>query len=829
MEIETTKLSKTAIETPNIKTSRLIAYDDIIIRNSSLGEIFGSVESTEEKIDARDLLNYGEGISSGYEQIHAFRCDISDYTYDRFKSITVRKAPNDWGTGATSQQKEVWMFVRCFDEYMNVVNVDKIISIKPVQQVSDETTWEFEPFILLPEYKILEFRITEDRENLNTNPDNYTNTIRSANIHNEKTKLYIKNWKTIDQVKYVDNFTTDCYFELLRKNTLFDGLMEGLNNNEMKIHNHINDVGDIHLTSEDREKINKIDGYIADTSNAISEVKEDIKSMGDNIEALSNSTVANYNLIEENTEKISEINGNIYDTISTFKKHSLNITEGLIKNPSSVSVQKNDIIEVQLQPLHPIEENAYLRQIIITEHTSSSNDEIYLVLYGSKENDENNFEYIGVSNNSQAQNKTNNDNGERMIFTFDENVNIGGYKKFRLFYARNNSSIHPEPISNLNNIIGGTSMSFNAYPLDKENVLNDNEFILWNSSGETTTGYAFPATFKYETIEGQNILHKENSISHLTKNERDILIIPEYDYSNVIENDILDALTVHGFELGKMHIKSGFIKEIKIPFGIGLMGKAEFHSLFCEKEVYLAVHIFKNGESPSTLKSMDETYFSENSILLNCDEIYDSTLNPDKSGDYIFTFNNLEIPDDFDFVRFMPTTSKNVLPNGFTIANCAKMRVRPIKRNDNWYNFDTDGCKVITGSRSTENASAGVSNYMPAAYFKYSPMAKQQSSRSILSHKWRLEAGNIDVTTAEDLYIELLNTHKASIHATVQNYYDFVYGNELDNGEISTEQKTNYIFDITYPNLMDAYEVTKTVRSNNYEKPNYPKIYPIFN
>ena len=83
MDIETSKLTKTSIESPSLKTNRLVAYDDILIRNSSLGRIFGSVEPAQEIIDVRKMTDES---SYGAEQIHAFRCGVSEFNHDIIKS-----------------------------------------------------------------------------------------------------------------------------------------------------------------------------------------------------------------------------------------------------------------------------------------------------------------------------------------------------------------------------------------------------------------------------------------------------------------------------------------------------------------------------------------------------------------------------------------------------------------------------------------------------------------------------------------------------------------------------------------------------------------------
>ena len=1035
MDIETSKLTKTSIESPSLKTNRLVAFDDILIRNSSLGRIFGSVEPAEEIIDVREMV---EETSYGSEQIHAFRCAVSEFTYDRIKSVTLRMAPSDNSTNsATSQQQEVWMFVRCLDEYMNEVNELPIISLSAVQQSTRETTWEFEPFIILPEYKILEFRITTDREDLDITPSNYTNTLRSSNLISNNKKIYITDWKTINQVGLVENFTTDFSFEVLRETTPFDGLMEGLNENELKINNHINDVGDIHLKPEDRENINKIDelsssisSHVDNTSIHVTEEEKEkwnnikvqkinhidqsdelptSKAVYDELYIASSTLLNNYDTTKYGrgadtvrnvifskkhftTGKIDEIiiehdnspsyisnvensggylvlqlldeNGNQlednifysddvcpYDTSSSQYKftfsncvlsdnyNSIHLAmvadkniipvigssvnekafriycltkdgskgegtvfetddECLVKNGSwsanqvcCIIVKKKSHFRKDFEKIYDletrvgdlenglsvvedvaqenklnthdsiktVEEKVYdnspfssstnpiqgiakvqisnniiegksiIKRAIIPQVSSTSFENytsevpLYLVIYGDTTG-ENTFDFVCVSNNSQRQIG----GGENMIFTFDENINIGDYKKYRLFYTTDISSTPLEPTS-MEDYANAPLMAFDALTLDEG-------YQIWKSNGATISSHAFPVIFEYTSIKGEDLLHKDNKsvhldeerielinsltpmlshvnddIIHLTQEERDILIVPGFEYSNVNENDTLDNYKTHGFQLGNLHIKPGFIKEVRIPYSTYNINLEEVGGTF-----YLAVQIFKNGDPDTATnnKSLKETFYSENSYTLDKTEI----------GEYIFTFNNLEIPNEFKFVRFMLTTSKSLLPNGFSISNCAKMRVRPVKRNGtDFREFDIDDCKLITGAGGSSQ------KFMAAAYFKYKPETKPIISQKISSYKWRLEAGNVDYTTLDELCDSLINNYKASIYVTAQKYNVYNFHNDFGYGDLDSTEKSNFIIDIKYPNLMDIYEVVKTVHSNYYENEHFPKIYPIFN
>jgi hypothetical protein len=80
------------------------------------------------------------------------------------------------------------------------------------------------------------------------------------------------------------------------------------------------------------------------------------------------------------------------------------------------------------------------------------------------------------------------------------------------------------------------------------------------------------------------------------------------------------------------------------------------------------------------------------------------------------------------------------------------MRVRPVKRNNSFTEFDIDKCKLLTGSGGTTQ------KYMAAAYFDYSPETKPTIVQKISSRKWRVEVGNVNYNTLDQLCDILINT-----------------------------------------------------------------------
>ena len=103
---------------------------------------------------------------------------------------------------------------------------------------------------------------------------------------------------------------------------------------------------------------------------------------------------------------------------------------------------------------------------------------------------------------------------------------------------------------------------------------------------------------------------------------------------------------------------------------------------------YLAIQIFSENEDENTVKTLSQTYFSENT----------QTQINNSNGTMLFDFENLYIPEDYKFVRIMCVSNKNNAPNCVTNENCLPFRVRVLSLENNtgdYTSFDDDECKTF--------------------------------------------------------------------------------------------------------------------------------------
>lgn len=313
-----------------------------------------------------------------------------------------------------------------------------------------------------------------------------------------------------------------------------------------------------------------------------------------------------------------------------------------------------------------------------------------------------------------------------------------------------------------------------------------------------------------ETTNDDLMTHKNNSSLHFDNEEKSFLIKESFSYTPFEEGDDDDNYSsCHGFQLGPKHIKSGLLKEIRIPH------KASSNAdITDENGNYMAVQIFRNGDPDlsSDNKSLFETYFSENKHVVT----------HNVAGEYHFTFNNLYIPSSFKYVRFIPVKSKDVVPNGFNVSNCSKMALIPIKRN-NTTNFDDDGCYVLVGNSNKISL-------LTKCTLIYSKEKTNIPFYDIVSRGWRFEVPNSSKSTTEQfvksLHEQLTQVNKAVVSSCVyeSNYYN----------PMTTEfekSKNTYIITIIYPTPKSGEEVIESFGNFNLRSgydTDYPILYPIY-
>ena len=121
---------------------------------------------------------------------------------------------------------------------------------------------------------------------------------------------------------------------------------------------------------------------------------------------------------------------------------------------------------------------------------------------------------------------------------------------------------------------------------------------------------------------------------------------------------------------GKSHFPTGRITEIELPYDYGKSNLT----------VHLAVQVVKNGESKNIEKTAAETVYSSNVQS----QAYRT------KGTSVFKFDNLIIPDDYQYVRlaFVPNTS--IVPE-YDGYNCTIYGINVVDLVS-----DSDGCRLLT-------------------------------------------------------------------------------------------------------------------------------------
>lgn len=770
MEIDTTKIGKHFLISPTIDANKLRAYDDIIVSGTSFRELFDGSETNF--IDARDTLI---GYSYQAEQIHAFKCDVSDYVGGLFKSATLRHDANTSGT--TAGTSEVWLFVTIFDENSNIV--DTFFSLNKAQQTSISTTWTFDSIEIKNNYKIFEFRITSTEGVANRNPSTGTFNLRSFSIKDSSgRKLLRENWTTVEQNGVEAQYTTDCFLEIenhrLNIKSEIDSIKNDLNSH---VSNH-----DIHLNSSEINSLIRNNDYITECitshstntphlseenvtdiitssvlSSDVTRLKEDVSSIEENISLIEETSKFNKSIIngyldtkishtydvcfEETNNRFAEI---VEEVIISFATDTKVFTGD---NISSVSVRKKQGDTYNALPIASTP--AWLYALCCDE-----NNNVIKVVFSTN-------------------NTTQNPNEAITTWYFDNFFITSDIKTIQYFITFN------EGVQEKTNKLRSASIRANGKKIVKDG---------------------------WHTIDGAN-----NKVEFIT----DVLINHDsYSDSNSetsllttsLPGDVLDKYVVSSFQLGRLHLKPGKIKKIFIPYTSSTSETTGTN--------FLAVQIFKYGDvdTAEQNKSKEETIYSEE----------DFTINNGNNGYYYYYFKNLIIPDDFHYVRFMLVSSKDVLPNGISMNNCNYMRIQPIKRNNDFLTFDTDECS-LTDKNGTKL------NYLTLCDFVYEGDVHQ--TEKYFSSKWRLEFDGIR-DYIKNIYADIVNSPYITIQASKLSKNDIIFNLDTSSSpsvpsfSISDNIRDYIIMDINFSVPVSNVYVENYIK--RYSDENLPLIIPIF-
>lgn len=555
---------------------------------------------------------------------------------------------------------------------------------------------------------------------------------------------------------------------------------------------HINDFN-IHLTENDRKEAQE------HYSNTNIHISPDI-----------NEKLENFNF--DNISEVSSLTDKFLLSPKSLKDSSLNpkdyTKDGdiLSQNPEMIfafSCVTDDIINKKITSLtlHKKDDSSGLDT---DTSATSSQKEVWLFATCYDNTGQMLEEHTYFSSNKAKQNANERD----VIWYFDNFIVRNEFKTIE-FRITNTEGVAERNNSNTNRIRSSTYNTSNG----KLYIPGWTTLNQANVKENMTTNFTFGLEEELNYVETTNndlITHKNDTSLHFDIEEKSFLIKEGFTYTPFEEGDVDDNYSsCHGFQLGPKHIKSGLLKEIRIP-----------HSLSSNTDItdengnYMAVQIFRNGDPDlsSDNKSLFETHFSENKHIVK----------PDVAGEYHFTFNNLYIPSSFKYVRFIPVKSKDVVPNGYSVSNCSKMALIPIKRN-NTTNFDDDGCYVLIGNNKK-------TSLLTKCTLIYSKEKTNIPFYDVVSRGWRFEVPNSSHSTTEQfvksLHEKLMQIDNAVVSSCVyeSNYYNPTTS-EFE------KSKSTYNITIIYPTPKSGEEVIESFGNFNLRSgydTDYPILYPIY-
>lgn len=222
------------------------------------------------------------------------------------------------------------------------------------------------------------------------------------------------------------------------------------------------------------------------------------------------------------------------------------------------------------------------------------------------------------------------------------------------------------------------------------------------------------------------------------------------DYINDKEN-----LATQMIRFGKLHFPTGRITEIELPYEYGKSNLT----------VYLAVQVVKKGESKDIAKSAEETVYSSNTQS----QAYRA------KGTSVFKFDNLIIPDDYQYIRLAFVSNTSTVP-AYDGYNCTVYGISVVDLVS-----DSDGCRLITdGFESRYGAQCRV-KYAKSSVIQHlgSEITNVESNVAVVDSKITNHVGDAShLTDAQKTSISQISTissdldsHKTSggtLHVTAE-------------------------------------------------------------
>lgn len=186
------------------------------------------------------------------EQIWSWDMGVTENERNyNFEELVLRRKDNVF-SGVHAADNDCWVFADCYNNSNQIIHT--AYSINTQRQNSNDglkSTWQFQDFVIPNDCVKIRFSLTKTEGTREPN----TNKIRSTSLKNGEVKLLVgENWKTINQVGDIEQFTSDFSVTLSKKISV--------------ISSHIKNQT-IHVTEDEKEKINTIDSIRESAAQAL--------------------------------------------------------------------------------------------------------------------------------------------------------------------------------------------------------------------------------------------------------------------------------------------------------------------------------------------------------------------------------------------------------------------------------------------------------------------------------------------------------------------------------------------------------------------------------
>jgi hypothetical protein len=223
---------------------------------------------------------------------------------------------------------------------------------------------------------------------------------------------------------------------------------------------------------------------------------------------------------------------------------------------------------------------------------------------------------------------------------------------------------------------------------ENQNVSNNNIILLESKVDDHIgDGTHLNSDNKAQIAKVPDLITKYNNVTTILNNSLpDIETFSTLDSGNyVIKTGGKSNAT--GVQLSREHFTTGSIKVVEICHIDGINAP----------DIRLCAIVFNHGEDENTPKTLDDCIFSVNT----------QTQTSGVGGSMCFRFNNLELPDDYEFVRFLFAKGDTVIPvhNDSNTVIEARVQVLAPKEQGSGGEYaesPDDECKVMHIS-STSN------------------------------------------------------------------------------------------------------------------------------